>query len=170
MEAEEEERESNGFYKYDIQEEDEAMKEIHRLAHKIREKKIINAINARIDRPKSRAVMPRVTKKRERERSVSRLRSEFEDLGVDMSEVKGCHFTRTRSTSRSRPPLKRARMDSEGRVRSSSKPPRDQSGVRDPKVWTCAFVTPFSSSFCGHLILYVFHEILKFKYLKLDFF
>ncbi|XP_050687634.1 GTP-binding protein 4-like [Eriocheir sinensis] len=134
LEAEEEEREKNGFYKYDIQEEDEAMKEIHRLAQKIREKKIINSINARIDRPKSRAVMPRATKKRERERSVSRLRSEFEDLGVDMSEVEGCHFTRTRSTSRSRPALKKARMDSEGRVRSSSKTPRDQSGVRDPKM------------------------------------
>lgn len=110
------------------------MKEIHRLAQKIREKKIINAINARIDRPKSRAVMPRATKKRERERSVSRLRAEFEDLGVDMSDVRGCHFTRTRSTSRSRPPLKKARLDSEGIVRSSSRTPRDQSGVRDTKV------------------------------------
>lgn len=134
LEAEEEEREKNGFYKLDIQEEDEAMKEIHRLAQKIREKKIINAINARIDKPRGKAVMPRATKKRERERSVSRLRTEFEDLGVDMSEVDGCHFTRTRSTSRSRPPLKKARMDSEGRVRSSSKPPRDQSGVRDLKM------------------------------------
>lgn len=134
LEAEEEERESSGFYKYDIQEEDDAMKEIHRLAQQIREKKIINAINARIDKPQGKAVMPRATKKRERERSVSRLRSEFEDLGVDMSDVQDCHFTRTRSTSRARPPLKRARMDSEGRVRSSSKTPRDQSGVRDVKM------------------------------------
>ncbi|KAK8381888.1 hypothetical protein O3P69_015117 [Scylla paramamosain] len=134
LEAEEEEREASGFYKYDIQEEDEAMKEIHRLAQQIREKKIINAINAKIDKPQGKAVMPRATKKRERERSVSRLRSEFEDLGVDMSDVQGCHFTRTRSTSRARPPIKRARMDSEGRVRSSSKTPRDQSGVRDVKM------------------------------------
>ena len=120
------------------------MKEIHRLAGKIREKKVINSINARIDKPRGKAVMPRVTKKRERERSVSRLRSEFEDLGVDMSEVKGCHFTRTRSTSRSRPPLKKARMDSEGRVRSSSKTPRDQSGVRDVKVIYILYIFFFS--------------------------
>ena len=32
-------------------------------------------------------------------------------------------------------PLKRAREDSEGRVRSSSRMPRDKSGVRDVKVW-----------------------------------
>lgn len=149
LEMEEEEREKNGFYKYDIQEEDEAMKEIHRLAQKIREKKIINSINARIDKPKSKAVMPRVTKKRERERSVSRLRSEFEELGVDMSDVQGCYFTRTRSTSRSRPPLKKARLDSEGRVRSSSKPPRDQSGVRDPKVRVDTLITHSNNyTFC----------------------
>lgn len=36
-----------------------------------------------------------------------------------------------RDTSSSRPPLKKMRVDSEGRVRSSSKMPRDQSGVRD---------------------------------------
>lgn len=132
LEAEEEAREKNGFYVVEMEEEDEEMKEIHRLAQKIREKKIINAINARIDRPKGKAVMPRVSRKRER--SVSRLRSEFEDLGVDMSDVDGCHFTRTKSVSRSRPPLKKARVDSEGRVRSSSKTPRDQSGVRDAKM------------------------------------
>lgn len=132
LEAEEEAREKNGFYVVEVEEEDEEMKEIHRLAQKIREKKIINAINARIDRPKGKAVMPRVSRKRER--SVSRLRSEFEELGVDMSDVDGCHFTRTKSVSRSRPPLKKARVDSEGRVRSSSKTPRDQSGVRDAKM------------------------------------
>ena len=37
----------------------------------------------------------------------------------------------TRSRSLSRPETKRKREDSEGRVRSSSKVPRDQSGVRD---------------------------------------
>ncbi|KAG7157307.1 GTP-binding protein 4-like [Homarus americanus] len=132
--AEEEAREKNGFYDTNIEEEDETMKEIRKLAKRIREKKIINAINARLDKPKGKAVISRATRKRERERSVSRLRSEFEELGVDMSDVNDCHFTRTRSTSRSRPPLKKARTDSEGRVRSSSKTPRDQSGVRDVKM------------------------------------
>lgn len=147
------------------------MKEIHRLAQKIREKKIINSINARIDRPKNNAVMPRVTKKRERERSVSRLRSEFEELGVDMSDVKGCHFTRTRSTSRSRPALKRARLDSEGRVRSSSKTPRDQSGVRDPKVTssnTCCLLKQLLILLLP-LTLDVFYEVLKLKFLRHEF-
>ena len=37
----------------------------------------------------------------------------------------------TRSRSLNRPETKRKREDSEGRVRSSSKVPRDQSGVRD---------------------------------------
>jgi nucleolar GTP-binding protein len=37
----------------------------------------------------------------------------------------------TRSRSLSRPETKRKREDSEGNVRSSSKVPRDQSGVRD---------------------------------------
>lgn len=37
----------------------------------------------------------------------------------------------TRSRSMSRTPVKRKREDSEGNVRSSSKRPRDQSGVRD---------------------------------------
>jgi nucleolar GTP-binding protein len=37
----------------------------------------------------------------------------------------------TRSRSLSRPATKRKREDSEGTVRSSSKVPRDQSGVRD---------------------------------------
>lgn len=134
LKAEEEAREKAGFYEYNIEEESEEVKEVRRLAKKIREKKIINAINARINTPKGGVAVSRVTKKRERERSVSRLRSEFEELGVDMSDVRGCGFTRTRSTSRSRPPLKKARVDSEGRVRSSSKTPRDQSGVRDSKM------------------------------------
>ena len=47
-----------------------------------------------------------------------------------MSGTEGAHFAR--STSRSRPPIKKARADSTGRVRSSSRvTPRDQSGVRD---------------------------------------
>lgn len=43
------------------------------------------------------------------------------------------HFKRAASEVRTPRPLKRKREDSEGRVRSSSKTPRDQSGVRDAK-------------------------------------
>lgn len=41
------------------------------------------------------------------------------------------HYNRSVSRSDSHKPVKRAREDSEGRVRSSSKMPRDKSGMRD---------------------------------------
>ncbi|KAK3880850.1 hypothetical protein Pcinc_014683 [Petrolisthes cinctipes] len=134
LEKDEEEREKNGFYKPDIKEQDEATRKIHQLALKIREKIKINWINRQLDRPGKKAVMSRVTPKRARERSVSRLRNEFSELGVDMSDVKGTHFTRTRSNSRG-PPLKRARVRSEAMTRSYSRgPSRDVSGVRDEEM------------------------------------
>ncbi|KAK7077581.1 Nucleolar GTP-binding protein 1 [Halocaridina rubra] len=105
-------------------------KEFASLAKKIQEKRIINAINRKVDKRKGSREISRVSRKRER--SVSRLKKEFTDLGVDMSDVQGCHFTQTRSTSR--PPLKRLRAESETRSRSSSRPPRDQSGVRDAEM------------------------------------
>merc|ERR1712107_565989 len=55
------------------------------------------------------------------------LKREFEDLGVDMKDTDGAHFTRT-SVSR---PAKRAKMEVDGKTRSSSRLPRDQSGVKD---------------------------------------
>lgn len=127
LEAEEEERLKNGYYEYDIQSDTEMDKEIGDLAKRIKEKRIINAICRRVDRRKEKREISRVSRKRER--SVSRLRSEFEELGVDMSDVRGANFTRTKSTSR--PPLKKARTESEARSRSASRTPRDQSGVRD---------------------------------------
>ena len=40
--------------------------------------------------------------------------------------------------SESHKPVKRAREDSEGRVRSSSKMPRDKSGIRDEEMFNIA--------------------------------
>ena len=72
-------------------------------------------------------VLPRASRKRDL--SASRLREEFENLGVDMTGTEDAHFAR--SQSKSRAPVKKARADSEGRVRSSSRvTPRDQSGIR----------------------------------------
>ena len=62
-------------------------------------------------------MLPRASRKRDR--SASRLREEFENLGVDMSGTEKAHFAR--SQSKSRAPVKKARADSEGRVRSSSR-------------------------------------------------
>jgi len=57
------------------------------------------------------------------------------ELGIDMDNKEDSHYVakmyETRSRSLSRPETKRKREDSEGNVRSSSKVPRDQSGVRD---------------------------------------
>ncbi|XP_068213596.1 GTP-binding protein 4 [Palaemon carinicauda] len=127
LEAEEEERLKNGYYDLDIRSDTEMEKEIGDLAKRIKEKRIINAICRRVDRRKEKREFSRASRKRER--SVSRLRSEFEELGVDMSDVRGAHFTRTKSSSR--PPLKKARTESLARSRSASRTPRDQSGVRD---------------------------------------
>jgi len=128
LEREEELKIESGVYDKEEEELDEEGQEIHKLANKIRERKKIITIEGRIGRSGGKPVLPRASRKRER--STSRLRSEFEGLGVDMSGTEGAHFAR--STSRSRPPIKKARADSTGRVRSSSRvTPRDQSGVRD---------------------------------------
>lgn len=128
LEREEELRIESGVYDKEDEELDEEEKQIHQLANKIREKKKIIAVESKIGRSGGKPVMPRASRKRER--SVSRLRTEFEELGVDMSGKGDAHFAR--STSRSRPPVKKARADSTGRVRSSSRvTPRDQSGIRD---------------------------------------
>lgn len=89
----------------------------------------------------------------QRERSVSRLKSEFRELGVEMSDddenvrsiyclitilthflLFQTHYTKALDQGIQHPPLKRKREDSEGRVRSSSKIPRDESGIRDVTV------------------------------------
>lgn len=132
LEAEEEERFKSGYYDLKYEMDTEMDKEIAALATKIQEKRIINAINRRVDRRKGAREISRVSRKRER--SVSRLKNEFTELGVDMSDVKGCNFTRSRSISR--PPLKRLRAESETRSRSASRTPRDQSGVRDVEMAT----------------------------------
>ncbi|XP_065574535.1 GTP-binding protein 4-like [Artemia franciscana] len=130
LEREEELRVNAGVYASESEEEDEEMAEISRLASKIREKKKIMKVEAIVDKRKGN-MMPRASRKRER--SVSRLREEMENLGVDMSNTGSANFTKTdRSKSRSARPLKKARADSEGRVRSASRSvPRSEMGVKD---------------------------------------
>lgn len=129
LEKEEEEREKAGFYDSEESEEDESYAEIKELAGKIRYKKACMKEEQIIDNT-TKSVMPRNTLAKKRERSVSRLKREFEDLGVDMKDTKGAHFTRTNERSASR---KRLKVDdgSSRRARSSSRMPRDQSGVKD---------------------------------------
>ncbi|XP_064470966.1 GTP-binding protein 4-like [Ornithodoros turicata] len=131
LEAEEELREKAGFYDMPESEEDEEMQEVRKLAKKIRKKKAILKINSRIDNTKKPKISRPVMMKRQR--SLSRLRSEMTGLGLEMDKS-NTHYKRAASEVRTPRPLKRKREDSEGRVRSSSKTPRDESGIRDVKV------------------------------------
>nr|CAG4648538.1 EOG090X02QX [Polyphemus pediculus] len=127
LEREEELRIESGQYDETDEDTDEEAEERHKLAVRIREKKKIIAIESRIGRNGGKPVMARESRKRER--SASKLRSEFEELGVDMSGTEKAHFAR--SASKSRAPVKKARVDSQGRVRSSSRvTPRDESGKK----------------------------------------
>lgn len=131
LEAEEEEREKEGFYELNYDESDDEMKEVHRLATKIKEKIIINRINNSIDKPrKGKAVIARAS--RPRERSVTRLKAQFSELGVDMTETDSCNFSHKSSLSRPAPKKFRS-ATSVPRPRSLSTP-RDEMGVKNPQV------------------------------------
>lgn len=131
LEKEEEARERAGFYDSEEEEEDGNMDEIRDLAGKIRYKKAVNKINQKIDNTKKSTLPRTATSAKKRDRSVSKLKREFEELGVDMKETKGAHFTRT-SRSQSQRPTKRMKIEEEGgKTRSVSRTPRDQSGVKD---------------------------------------
>ncbi|XP_063371046.1 nucleolar GTP-binding protein 1 isoform X1 [Cydia amplana] len=135
LEREEALREEGGMYAVPKIELDETMKEIKQLAIQIRNKKAVLKDESRINKQSTKPVMPRNTRARQRDRSTTKLRDEMEKLGVDMSETKQAHFTRTRSRSRSlsAPAVKRARVDV-SRARSVSRPARDEQGVKDTQM------------------------------------
>lgn len=129
LEREEELRVEGGMYAVPKIELDDTMKEIRELARQIRNKKAILKDESRLVKQSTKPVMPRTSRARARDRSTGKLREEMEKLGVDMSDTKDAHFTRSRSRSASAPAAKRARADSRGR--SVSKPARDTEGVGD---------------------------------------
>merc|ERR550539_970389 len=140
LEKEEELREKAGVYDSGESEEDDNMKEIRQLASKIRVKKKLMKNDQKIDNTK-KPVVPRNTIARKRERSVSRLKGEFETLGVDMKGTGDANFTKTKGGKRGRSESvksgKRFKIDGDdaegARSRSRSKTPRDKSGLRDPE-------------------------------------
>lgn len=132
LEQEEEAREQAGFYDIDDEEDDEETTAIRKLAKKIRYKRHVIIGEARSKKQARRTPsVPRPKKAVARER----LESTMSELGIDMDNKEDSHYVakmhETRSRSLNRPEIKRKREDSEGNVRSSSKVPRDQSGVRD---------------------------------------
>ncbi|XP_071826191.1 GTP-binding protein 4-like isoform X1 [Apostichopus japonicus] len=127
LEDEEKLREEAGFYDEDMSSDDEEMREIRSLARQIRDKKSL-IVSARKDRNMKTPQVPRKAK------AVSR--KDFEDtmksLGIEPTEQG--HYTQKRGRSRTPVARKRQRMDESGRATSSSRTPRDESGIRDPKV------------------------------------
>ncbi|XP_060818178.1 nucleolar GTP-binding protein 1 [Bombus pascuorum] len=140
LEKEEQLREEAGMYDYKVAELSETMQEIVRIAKQIREKKAIMKDEARILKASTKPVMPRTAAAKLRDRSVSKLREQMEDLGVDMEDTENAHFTKTRGRARSlsEPASKRMRLQSQSqsRARSSSKPARDEMGIKDSTMKT----------------------------------
>jgi len=130
LEKEEEARERAGFYDSEESEVDESYEEIKDLAGKIRVKKAKMKADQWIDQTK-KPTLTRVSVAKKRERSVSRLKQEFEDLGVTGLETENpeSHFNRARSASR-KPVAKRAKINDDPH-RSASAVSRGQSGLRD---------------------------------------
>ncbi|XP_012217920.1 nucleolar GTP-binding protein 1 [Linepithema humile] len=135
LEKEEQLREEAGMYDYKMPELSETMREIEQLAKQIRDKKTIMKDEARITKASTKPVMPRTAAAKLRDRSVTKLKEQMEDLGVDMEATENAHYkrTRTRSRSRSEPAKKRMRVESlsQSRARSVSRPPRDEMGVKN---------------------------------------
>merc|ERR1711962_1787159 len=145
LEKEEELRDKSGFY--ESEESESETEEIREMASKIRVKKKIMKMDQKIDGTK-KATLPRTAAAAKRSRSVARLKDEFTELGVDMTDTEGANFTKTRGRSKSKAAAKRSRMEvdeensgdagsvaaSKSRNRSNSRvTPRDKSGVRDPE-------------------------------------
>lgn len=57
------------------------------MARQIRERKAIMKDEARIMKASTKPVMPRTAASKLRDRSVSKLRDQMEDLGVDMEDT-----------------------------------------------------------------------------------
>nr|CAD7397290.1 unnamed protein product [Timema poppensis] len=87
LEREEALREGAGYYAIPKIEMDETLKEIRDLAHQIRDKKAIMKQEGAVVKSSTKPVVPRTTPARARGRTVTKLRTEMEKLGVDMADT-----------------------------------------------------------------------------------
>ncbi|KAL6103754.1 gtpbp4 [Pungitius sinensis] len=133
LEKEEELKERAGEYDSDEESEDEEMQEIRVLAKQIRAKKQLMVATSRqkdVHGPR----MPRTATKVERKQ----LEKEMGSLGLDMDNKDDSHYAqlarRSRSVTKKRKREASAPPTSRTRSQSASRPPRDQSGLRDPKM------------------------------------
>jgi len=128
LEDEEEKLIEIGYYESKDGPEDEETGDITKLAKKVRETRKLTILESRANKKANRT--PSISRP---DKSVARSRLEktMGAMGLDMSNKDDAHYNRSKSRAESHKPLKRAREDSEGHVRSSSRMPRDKSGVRD---------------------------------------
>ncbi|XP_014211077.1 nucleolar GTP-binding protein 1 [Copidosoma floridanum] len=137
LEEEEDEKITSGWYDNQMEPLTELQKEIQALAKQIREKKAIMKEESLVNKQSTKPVVPRTAPAKARSRSVTRLRKEMENLGVDMEDTENAHFTQTKKRSRSvsmSVDRKKQRLESTSRTRSVSRPPRDEMGVKDLKM------------------------------------
>uniref|UniRef100_A0A8C8MKX6 Nucleolar GTP-binding protein 1 n=1 Tax=Oncorhynchus tshawytscha TaxID=74940 RepID=A0A8C8MKX6_ONCTS len=135
LEKEEELKVKAGEYETDEESEDEEMQEIRQLAKQIREKRKLKIVCSK-DKDVHGPRLPRTVKKVERKT----LEKEMGDLGLDMTGKDDSHYAVNARRSRSVGVAKKRKREasvvptSRTRSQSASRPPRDQSGVRDPKM------------------------------------
>merc|ERR1719341_2385369 len=128
--GEEEARERSGFYDSEESEVDEAYEEIKDLATKIRRKKGEMKADQWIDQTK-KSTLTRNSTAKKRERSVARLKAEFETLGVTglAEKDEDAHFNRARSASKGLK-VKRAKLDGIDPHATKGSVARSKSGIR----------------------------------------
>ncbi|XP_028605973.1 GTP-binding protein 4 isoform X2 [Podarcis muralis] len=133
LEEEEELRQAAGEYDSDSESEDEEMMGIRQLAQQIREKKKLKMLASK-EKDTQGPRMPRTARKVERKT----LEKEMTDLGLDMTGKNEAHYVaqarRSRSVTRKRKREESVTPTSVARSRSSSRTPRDVSGLRDVKM------------------------------------
>uniref|UniRef100_A0A6B2EDL3 Nucleolar GTP-binding protein 1 n=1 Tax=Phlebotomus kandelakii TaxID=1109342 RepID=A0A6B2EDL3_9DIPT len=144
LEREEGLRMEAGFYEPPQLNLDATLLEIRELAKQIRYKKFLLKDARRLDGKKKRPTIPRNKQPKVRERSVSRLKSQMEGLGVDMSGTENANFTKSVVSVRRRSAVaasggrKQGKLDKESSAicKATGKPlkrapPRNELGVRD---------------------------------------
>lgn len=92
LEKEEDIRFESGFYDHKVPVLSEQMKEIYDLARQIREKQVIIKDESRVNKASTKPIMPRTAGAKVRGRSVTRLRKELGELGVDMEDTEDVSY------------------------------------------------------------------------------
>uniref|UniRef100_A0A8C0JBW2 Nucleolar GTP-binding protein 1 n=2 Tax=Chelonoidis abingdonii TaxID=106734 RepID=A0A8C0JBW2_CHEAB len=133
LEKEEELRQAAGEYDSEPESEDEEMMEIRQLAQQIREKKKLKILESK-EKDTQGPKMPRTARRVQRKI----LEKEMSSLGLDMAGKDEAHYVvqarRSRSVTRKRKREESEPPKSAARNRSSSRTPRDTSGLRDAKM------------------------------------